>query len=343
MPLDLLRSLSSIGLADLDGLADGFVRIDSAVSGLAPGAPIPCPPEQYDVPRRVEAMTRSGLDIQVVSAPPFLFASGAQDENLVLDTVRRSNDALAAFVAESPQQMVALATIPIGVPGAAEEIVRCLDELGMAGATVGTFGAGRELDDEKNEDVWALLAARSCFTLMHPSRVSSIERVSDYHLVQLLGFPVETALATARLVLSGVLDRHDLVLCLAHGGGCLPGVSPRLDLGWERKDVARSSELAPSSYLGRLLYDTAVFDTTTLRRLIEDVSSANVLLGTDSPFDLEDRTPLQTIEALGLTRREADEIRSSNALRLIPQLTTARPSGDSERPGRYPSYESHLP
>ncbi|HET6151639.1 MAG TPA: amidohydrolase family protein, partial [Marmoricola sp.] len=126
------------------------------------------------------------------------------------------------------------------------------------------------------------------------------------------------------------LDRHELVLCLAHGGGCLPGVSPRLDLGWERKDVARSSELAPSTYLQRLLYDTALFSTTALRRLIEDVSSANVLLGTDSPFDLEDRTPLETIEALGLTGRESDEIRSLNALRLIPRLAAAFPSDVSE-------------
>ena len=58
--------------------------------------------------------------------------------------------------------------------------------------------------------------------------------------------------------------------------------------------------LGPSELTDTLYYDTAVFSTTLLRRLVEDVGVDHVLLGTDHPFELGDRTPLQTVLALGL-------------------------------------------
>ncbi|MFC7645548.1 amidohydrolase family protein [Streptosporangium lutulentum] len=125
-----------------------------------------------------------------------------------------------------PERLVALATVPIGIEGAAQEAARCVEELGMAGVTIGTFGGGRELDDPINEPVWAFLSERQTFCFVHPSRTSSPERLRDYHLAQLLGYPAETALAVARLIFGGVLDRHRPVLCLAHGGGCLTGLAP---------------------------------------------------------------------------------------------------------------------
>jgi aminocarboxymuconate-semialdehyde decarboxylase len=111
---------------------------------------------------------------------------------------------------------------------------------------------------------------------------------------------METALAVARLTFGGVLERHALTLCLAHGGGCLPSLAGRLDMGWERKDVARTTPLPPSAYTRRLYYDTATFSTPLLHRLIEDVGVGHVLLGTDHPFELGDTAPLDTVRALGL-------------------------------------------
>lgn len=47
-------------------------------------------------------------------------------------------------------------------------------------------------------------------------------------------------------------------------------------------------------------YDTAVFSTPLLRRLVEDVGPGHVLLGTDHPFELGDTAPLDTVRDLGL-------------------------------------------
>ena len=134
---------------------------------------------------------------------------------------------------------------------------------------------------------------------------------------QLVGYPAETAIAIARMVFSGTLERHPIHLCLAHGGGCLPALRGRMDMGWERKEVARTTPLPPSAYADRLYYDTAVFNTTLLRRLVEDVGAEHVMMGTDHPFELADFTPVQTVEALELDEAATRAILWDNAASLL--------------------------
>jgi aminocarboxymuconate-semialdehyde decarboxylase len=317
MPRPLLEEFARDGHADLSDANQGILRLAPDVCGLKAGAPIPFPPEQYDVDARLAAMDEQGVDIHVVSAPPFLFAASAPDDTFALDLVRRSNEALAAYVAQAPGRLVGLGTVPVGRPGAAEVAFFCLDSLGLAGVTLGSAGGGRELDDPLNEELWAVLAEREVLALLHPSGASSPARLADYHLFQLLGYPLETTLAVARLIFGGVLDRHRLMLCLAHGGGGLASLAGRLDLGWERKAAARTTTEPPSAYLRRLWYDTAVFETRVLRRLVADMGSERILLGTDAPFDLADRDPRGTVAALGLHAGDEAAILGRNARRLL--------------------------
>ncbi|MEU8344410.1 amidohydrolase family protein [Spirillospora sp. NPDC048832] len=323
LPMPLLRHLADRGLADLSRIGSDTLLLDPAVSGVAKGARIPLPADQYDVPRRLAALDAAGIDLQLVSAPPFVFGSTSDDGDLVMEVTRRSNDALAEYAAAGGGRLAALGTVPVGLPGAAREAARCLDDLGMAGLTIGTFGGGRELDDPANEDVWALLTERRAFCLVHPSRASSPARLRDFHLVQLLGYPAETALAAARLVFGGVLERHDPVLCLVHGGGCLPALTPRLHLGWERKEEARTVPRPPREYVRRLYFDTAVFDDTALRRLIEDAGHDRVLLGTDLPFDLADVDAVAAVRRLALDPAAERAVLAGNAARLIPSVRPA--------------------
>lgn len=302
MPLPVLRWLSDNDLADLTGVEAGTVRLDPRVSGVGPGAVLPLARSQHDVGTRLAEMDAVGVSHHAVSLPPFLFCSTADDRKLVAEVVGRGNDALAGYVAEAPGRLLALGNVPIGWPDAAGEARRCLDDLGMAGIAIGSRGAGRDLDDPVNDDLWALLAERRSFVFLHPSGVPDAHRQRDFYLAQLVGYPMETALAVARLVLGRVLERFDLTLCLAHGGGCLPAVRGRLDMGWRNKDVAHTTPHAPSVYTGRLYYDTAVFSPVLLRRLVEDVGVDHVLLGTDHPFELRDETPLASIAAAGLPR-----------------------------------------
>lgn len=318
MPLPLLQAFEREGRADLAGVAAGVLRLAPEISGLKSGAPIPFPSEQYDVRARLAGMDADGVERHAVSAPPFLFAAGAPDDTFALDVTRRSNDALADYVAEAPERLVCLGTVPVGRPGAADEARRCLDVLGCVGVALGSSGGGRELDDPMNEDVWALLAERRAFVFLHPSGTSSPQRFAEYYLVQLLGFPADTALAAARLILGGVLDRHpNLTICLAHGGGCLPVLRGRFDHGWHNKPQAHTSTNPPGAYFQRFQYDTAVFDPRQVQRLVADMGVERVLLGTDFPFDLADRDPRGTLAAAALADADLAAILGGNARRAL--------------------------
>jgi aminocarboxymuconate-semialdehyde decarboxylase len=315
MPMPLLRELAERGLADLSG--QHIIRLDPQVSGVGPNAALPLAVSQHDVGVRLTEMDAARVSHHAVSLPPFLFCSTAEDRALAEDVVARGNQELARYVAEAPDRLVALGSVPLGWPGAADQARRCLDELGMAGIAIGSRGAHRDLDDPVNDELWALLAERRTFVFLHPSGVPDAARQRDFYLAQLVGYPMETALAVARLVLGRVLERFDLTLCLAHGGGCLPAIRGRLDMGWANKDVAHTTAEPPSHYTDRLYYDTAVFSPVLLRRLVEDVGAEHVLLGTDHPFELRDPDPLASLAAAGLTAAQTRTIGWDSAAALL--------------------------
>ena len=334
MPLPLLEWLEEQGLADLSRIREDVIILDPRISGVGAGVPLPLPVTMYGGTERLVEMEEAGVDVHAVSLPPFLMASTCTDGELVAELVRRGNDALAEYVAQAPDYLVALGGVPLGWPGAAEEAARCLDELGMHGIAIGSQGGGADLDASVNEPLWALLSERSVFTFLHPSGSPSPQRTKDFWFPQLVGYPMETALSAARLVFSGVTDRHPFPLCLAHGGGCLPALRGRLTLGWERKPQARTIPDPPTVYLDRFYYDTAVFDPALLRRLVEDVGAGHVLTGTDYPFDLADRDPVATVGAvLDGADREPVLGRTAAALLRIGHRSVDRSVSDRDVTG----------
>lgn len=122
----------------------------------------------------------------------------------------------------------------------------------------------------------------------------------DYgHVLPLaLGFPFETSVAAARLLLSGYLDRYpDLRVLLAHSGGTLPFLAGRLDScvahdpafvwGREGRKGGKLKHL-PSLYLRRnFFFDSVVYHQAgyqCLRALLGEAGKDRVMWGTDHPF-----------------------------------------------------------
>ena len=317
MPLEVLQWLADQGLADLSRVAENVVVLDPRISGVGRGAPLPLARSMHDPAVRLAEMDATGVDVELVSLPPFLFATTCDDQDLVAEVVRRGNDALAAYCATAPDRLVPLGSVPLGWPGSDAEARRCLDELGFAGIAIGSKGAGRDLDDEVNAPLWQLLSERQVFTFLHPSGVPDPKRLADFWFPQLVGYPMETAIAAARLAFGGVLERTPLVLCLAHGGGCLGDLRSRLDMGWERKPVAHTTSLPPSQLFDRLFYDTAVFDPAALRHLVETVGAGQVLLGTDHPFDLAEKDPVRFVRSAGLDEAVVESILGARVKGLL--------------------------
>jgi aminocarboxymuconate-semialdehyde decarboxylase len=195
MPLPVLRWLESQGLADLGDVASNVVRIDPLISGVGPGAPLPLAPSMTDGALRILELDELRLRAQAISLPPFLMASRCTDRDLVWEVTRRGNDALADYCSADPSRLLPLGLVPVGWDSAVDEARRCLDELGMRGVAIGSRGADLDLDAPVNDQLWTFLADRKSFVFLHPSAVPDPRRLADFWLPQLVGYPVETAIA----------------------------------------------------------------------------------------------------------------------------------------------------
>lgn len=322
MPLPVLTWLASSGRADLGGVDQRTARIDSEVSGVGAGAPIPVSASMTDPALRISELDDMRLDAQAISLPPFLVASRSVDIDLVFELVTRGNDAIAEYCSHEPTRLLPLGQVPVGWSGAVGEARRCLDVLGMRGISIGSRGAGLELDDPVNDELWDFLGERRAFVFLHPSASPDPARLADFWFPQLVGYPMDTAIAAARLLFAGTLVDRPLALCLAHGGGCLPALRGRLDMGWARKPQAHTTETLPSDAMRSLYYDTAVFDAVALRRLVDDVGAEQVLVGTDHPFDLSEHDPVSFVESAGLGAAETELVLQGNARRLLDLAPT---------------------
>jgi hypothetical protein len=81
----LLRWLADQGLADRSEVEKGSIRIDPNISGVGPNVPLPLARSEHDVAIRLTEMDTAGVAHHAVSPRPFLFASAADDGQLVAE------------------------------------------------------------------------------------------------------------------------------------------------------------------------------------------------------------------------------------------------------------------
>ncbi|MEO8906534.1 MAG: amidohydrolase family protein, partial [Microbacteriaceae bacterium] len=196
-------------------------------------------------------------------------------------------------------------------------------ECGLRGVEISSFAPGPagshtvELSDERLEPFWARAAELDAVVFLHPFGCSLDERLDRYYLSNTVGQPAENAVALSHLIFAGVLDRHpSLTLIAAHGGGYLPTFLGRSDHAWQVRPEAKGCAEAPSSYLGRLYFDSLVHTPDALRALVAAAGADRVLLGSDYPFDMGVADPLERLNATGLSADDTEAIAGGNAERL---------------------------
>jgi aminocarboxymuconate-semialdehyde decarboxylase len=258
-----------------------------------------CRPEEfYDLDARLELLATAGVDLQVLSPPPFMaFYELPGTEAAPL--LREQNEAIAAVVRRYPHSFHGLGLAPLQDPArAVEEIAYLMDRLHLAGIEILTRVNAWNLDAPELEPVWQALDARQALVLIHPLEVLGAERLTRYYLRNLLGNPAETAFALASLLFSGVVERYPQIrFVAAHGGGVAPFVVGRWQHGAQVRPELSHLRQTPLDLLRRLYVDSLVHGAEPLRYLVTLLGAERVVLGTDLPFDMGTRVPTALFEA----------------------------------------------
>jgi len=259
-----------------------------------------CEPEDfYDLSRRLELMAESGVDMEVLSPPPYMsFTALPAPEAARL--IREQNEAIAEVVHLHPDHFRGLGMAPFqDAATAVPEIVYLMDKLGLLGVEVNTHIAGKNLDSDDLDPIWQALDDRQAVVFIHPIDILGAERMSRYYLTNLLGNPVETALAVASLAFGGVFTRFPRIRFLAaHGGGVAPFVVGRWEHGARvRPELSMIAE-SPLALLRHIYVDSIVHGAAELLYLIDILGAERIVLGSDTPFDMGTREPTSLFGAV---------------------------------------------
>jgi aminocarboxymuconate-semialdehyde decarboxylase len=252
-----------------------------------------CKPEDfYDLATRLEFMSASGIDMQVISPPPFMLFTDLPGATAARLT-REQNEAIAQIVRQYPENFRGLGVVPFqDAEIAVSEIAYLMDTLRLSGVEILTYMAGKNLDHPDLDPVWQALDERHALVLIHPNDVLGPERLTKYYLRNLLGNPVETALALACLTFGGVVDRFPHIRFIAaHGGGVAPFVIGRWEHGAQVRPELAHLTASPLDLLRRVYVDSIVHGVPELLYLIEIMGAERIVLGSDAPFDMGPQKP----------------------------------------------------
>ena len=274
----------------------------------------------WDPMVRLRECDEAEVGVQVLSTVPVMFSYGIPARD-ALEVARFLNDRLAEVCARHPARFLGLGTLPMQDPELASlELERCVRDLGLCGAQIGTHVGPWNLDAPEVFAVLARAAELSAAIFVHPWDMLAPERMKKYWLPWLVGMPAECALAIASLIFAGVLERlPTLRIAFAHGGGAFPATLGRIQHGFEaRPDLcAVDNPYPPEKYVKQIYVDGLVHDRRALRLLLDVFGPERIAVGSDYPFPLGEARPGALVESMGLDKETVERLLVGTALEWL--------------------------
>ncbi|KAJ5609095.1 metal-dependent hydrolase [Penicillium herquei] len=239
---------------------------------------------------RVQDLDRGNVSLQIISHGP---------GDMPASICTAANDDLASAISKYPNRLAGFALLPVSNPtAAADELERCVRNLGFVGALVDTHINGEFYDDEKFWVMFEKAQELDVPIYIHPSwaadsamdhyRGNYDESVAVALSAYGWGWHSDTALHILKLYASGLFDRFPtLKIIIGHMGEMLPfqlervfGVSAR----WGRKrsfqEVWRENIWITTS---------GMFSLPPLACLLQTMSIDHVLYSVDYPFSSNEK------------------------------------------------------
>jgi gamma-resorcylate decarboxylase len=277
---------------------------------------------------RLADMDAAGIEVAAIS----LAAPCIQDVVDPVDATAKAaaaNDALAAVVAGHPDRYVGLAALALQDPeSAAEELERCVRELGFRGAlangysSIGDLETAGYYDEPRYLPFWEKVAELGVPFYLHPRNPLPNERRYYRDREALLGptwaFTVETATHCLRLMVSGLFDRlPELQIIIGHMGELLPFAVARTEQRLSHIPAV-ALERGPQRCLRENFFLTTSgnFHTPSLLGAILQVGADRIMFAADYPFE----RPLEAaawFDATPISEGDRQKIGRENAARLL--------------------------
>jgi predicted TIM-barrel fold metal-dependent hydrolase len=274
------------------------------------------PPPYTSVEAKLAAMDASGIEITLLSTNdpgPEWFG----DEGLVV--AQLIHDSLAAVIAKHPTRFRGLCTLPLqNEAAAAGELDRCVKRRGFVGILLYTNLAGAWCDEPQFHWLYARAEELGVPILLHPAKPMSTDQVKGYELTSTLGNMFENTIALARIIASGLLDRHPkLKLVCPHLGGTLPYICGRMDHQLAvLKRGPQNLKRKPSEYLRSIYLDTVSPLPEAMRFALDFSGADKLLFASDHPW-VQPKEILEPLRSLQLPANTETLILRGNARQLF--------------------------
>jgi aminocarboxymuconate-semialdehyde decarboxylase len=272
----------------------------------------------FDMNKQVERMARDGVERTILSlATPFI--DYHLDAKLAVEAARVFNDGLAAAIAPDRQHFGGWALLPMqDAAAAAQELRRCVRDLGFVGGHVASNVRGVYLHDAQFEPIFRAAVDLNVPLFVHPADPLGKDRTREYELTIVAGYLFDNTINILKMICSGFLDRWpDLKLVCAHAGAFSPILRARMQREVDTNpQLASTLKMPVGDYLRRLYFDTICFEPAILRYVTEVVPVEHLLLGSDAPFPLGEPNPVSFVRN-ALPADQAELILNRNFDRLM--------------------------
>lgn len=275
--------------------------------------------QYWNVVRRVEALDRAGVDIQVMSPLPEVLSYWLNPKaaEIITDSV---NQYAADMVAQAPTRLRALGVVALQDVDVAVRQLQTIKDLGLSGVLLGSNVNGKSVASSEFEPFYAKAQELDLILFVHGIRPAGLDRmVGPGLMAAVLGIPHENAMAIASFMMTDILGRYpDLKLVFSHGGGSIGAMLDRMTHVWDKFPAMRETlKVAPREYARRFYYDTAVFGSRYLSYLADRFGPERIFVGSDGPTEIGQTNLEAFVTDAGLSDAARDAILGGNAARLL--------------------------
>jgi aminocarboxymuconate-semialdehyde decarboxylase len=285
---------------------------------VVPGMPAYAMTPDYRSPEAmVRWMDEAGLSRVVLTpAPPSTWSWA--DPAITTELTPIVNEGIAAAVRRYPGRIVGGAAVSLNAPERMpHELTDAVERLGLRAALVLTSVNGKNLDEPAFVPFFERAAELDVPVFVHPNPFSPVgyERLTRYYLHNVVGMTTDTTVAITSLIYSGLFERLPaLRVWFAHAGGSFAALRARVEHAYHvRPECQGLLPHPPSHYLRHLAFDSLAHDPAVLRFAVESFGVERVMVGSDYPYAIGTRRPLDIVDELDLSRADREAIRHRNA------------------------------